>query len=127
MADKPIYEEWMEKAENDLITAEILIKEDGPTDTLCFHCQQAVEKYLKAFLTYKKVEFKKIHDLNVLGKLAGKFDSGFLSFKKEYKILNAYYIESRYPPDVILYTHDEAQKTFNISKVIIDSVKSKIK
>lgn len=120
MADKPIYKEWIEKAGNDLRTAEILLEEDGPTDTLCFHCQQAVEKYLKAFLTFKKLPFKKIHDLTILGKLVAKQNKDFSDYLDDCKILNAYYIESRYPPEVIYYSQKEAKKSFETAKAIID-------
>lgn len=44
---------WIRKADNDLRNAELVINscvDDCPYDTVCFHCQQAVEKYLKAFL-----------------------------------------------------------------------------
>jgi len=43
---------WIEKAENDLRNAEYVLQmEQGcPTDTVCFHCHQCAEKYLKALL-----------------------------------------------------------------------------
>ena len=45
--------EWLRKARNDLVSARILLAHGDPvTDTACFHCQQAVEKTLKAFLVY---------------------------------------------------------------------------
>ena len=49
---------WIEKAEHDLEAAtRILQDEHGcPYDTACFHCQQAVEKYLKAALTFYGVQ-----------------------------------------------------------------------
>ncbi|MCG2760389.1 MAG: HEPN domain-containing protein [Candidatus Delongbacteria bacterium] len=31
-------------------------------DTVTFHCQQAVEKYLKAYLIYLVIDFKFTHD-----------------------------------------------------------------
>jgi len=43
-------EKWLAKAGNDLKAAESLINqepEDMVTDAICFHSQQAVEKYLK--------------------------------------------------------------------------------
>ena len=41
---------WLEKADHDIITAQqTLLLPHGPTDTPCFHAQQAVEKALKAF------------------------------------------------------------------------------
>jgi HEPN domain-containing protein len=42
---------WLIKAENDLASAQRLIEiQPSILDTACFHCQQAVEKNLKAFL-----------------------------------------------------------------------------
>ena len=56
--------EWMAKADNDLRSAEYLLKmEDCPTDTVCFHAQQCVEKCLKALLVSQGTEFQKTHDL----------------------------------------------------------------
>lgn len=42
---------WLQKAANDLLSARILLEHDPPVmETACFHCQQGVEKALKAFL-----------------------------------------------------------------------------
>jgi HEPN domain-containing protein len=51
--------EWTTKAENDLKTAAHTLKLGSkcPTDTVCFHAQQCVEKYLKAFLVVMGIEF----------------------------------------------------------------------
>lgn len=57
---------WIIKALNDYKTAEKLInlsEEEIITDTLCFHCQQAVEKLLKAFLVNEEIEFGRTHSL----------------------------------------------------------------
>ncbi|MBI2062000.1 MAG: HEPN domain-containing protein [Nitrospirae bacterium] len=56
---------WVQKAENDLKNATLTLKfeDDCPTDTVCFHVQQCVEKYLKAFLTHRGIDFPKVHDL----------------------------------------------------------------
>ena len=37
--------------------------DECPADTVGFHAQQCVEKYLKAFLVLKETEFQKIHDI----------------------------------------------------------------
>jgi len=51
--------EWKQKAENDLRTAEIVLSsQDPPTDTICFHAQQCAEKYLKSYLTCKLLRAK---------------------------------------------------------------------
>ena len=57
--------EWVIKAENDLKTAAHTLKlgKDCPTDTVCFHAQQCVEKYFKACLVLEGVDFPKTHEL----------------------------------------------------------------
>lgn len=39
---------------------------NAPCDTICFHAQQCVEKYLKAILTYHKTPFGRTHDIELL-------------------------------------------------------------
>lgn len=40
----------LRKAESDLADVRRTLASQGPYDTALFHCQQAVEKYLKALL-----------------------------------------------------------------------------
>lgn len=63
--------QWIEKADADLKAAELLSASgaSGLTDIIGFHCQQAVEKYLKAVLTFHQVEFPKTHDIRALVEL----------------------------------------------------------
>ena len=63
-----VIREWVAKAENDLLTASHTLKlgRRCPTDTVCFHAQQCAEKYLKAFLVYRGIDFPKTHDLEAL-------------------------------------------------------------
>src|SRR6266545_3002717 len=60
--------EWMRKAENDLTNAAHTLKlgARAPTDTICFHSQQCVEKYLKALLVSRAIDFPKTHDVEKL-------------------------------------------------------------
>jgi len=50
---------WIEKAENDLKNAALTLRAglESPTDTVAFHAQQCVEKYLKALLTLRGIDF----------------------------------------------------------------------
>ena len=51
MVDQDIIEEWISKAREDFEFAHINLKEEKPFPAqICFHFQQAAEKYLKAFL-----------------------------------------------------------------------------
>ena len=48
-------EDWILLADKDLYAAEILLKDEYPlTNIVAFHCQQSIEKCLKAFLEYAK-------------------------------------------------------------------------
>jgi HEPN domain-containing protein len=61
---------WIEKAEADLEAAQQLAprvtERTGLREIVGFHCQQTVEKYLKALLTFYQVEFPKTHELDRL-------------------------------------------------------------
>ena len=59
-----IIKKWLEKRDEDLGTA-LVIQEHIPEyrHVIAFHCQQAVEKYLKGYLIFLKIEFRSTHDL----------------------------------------------------------------
>ena len=67
------------------------------TDTAGFHCQQAVEKLLKAYLFWREFDFEKIHDLDVLAKQCAQFDGGFAALIKRISPLTTYAVRYRYP------------------------------
>ncbi len=57
-----IVRQWVMKADHDLEIVRRDISSPEPlTDVLCFHCQQAVEKYLKAFLVYNQIKPPRTH------------------------------------------------------------------
>jgi HEPN domain-containing protein len=59
--------QWIAKAEINYRTAERLVRDDEPIrESIAFHCQQAAEKYLKAFLVWRHVEFPKTHSIGRL-------------------------------------------------------------
>ena len=63
-----VVKEWMIKAEHDFKNATHTLKlgKGSPTDTVCFHAQQCVEKYLKAMLTLSGIPFPKTHEIEKL-------------------------------------------------------------
>ncbi len=63
-----VVSEWVAKAENDLKNAVLVLRagKHCPTDTVCFHAQQVVEKYLKALLTMHGIPFPKTHNIRKL-------------------------------------------------------------
>lgn len=55
--------EWLAKADGGFNAALTLYntRDKSMADFVCFHAQQAAEKYLKALLIKKKIAFPKIH------------------------------------------------------------------
>jgi len=90
--------EWFFFADADFDSAEILNnayrKHSG---IICYHCQQAVEKYLKAFLCYNGVIPPKIHVLETLCALCSEFDSSFNDIAKDCAYLSPFAVHARYP------------------------------
>jgi HEPN domain-containing protein len=91
---------WVEKAESDFRNAEYVMtmRKDCPFDTVCYHCQQCMEKYLKAVLIFEEVEFPRTHDLVVLFNLSLILKSLGINIQ-DLQPLNRYSIEARYPGD----------------------------
>src|SRR5438034_9673706 len=89
---------WGGKAENDLKAAlQILKLGDGcPTDTVCFHAQQCVEKYVKALLTLNGSDFPKTHDLEQLIRLLASRKRPRLGVADQRR-LTGYATGARYP------------------------------
>lgn len=121
---------WLIKAMNDYNTAKNLINlpaEKIITDTLCFHCQQFVEKGLKAFLVSKNVEFEKVHALEYLVKLCTDNDNSFNWIYEVAGKLSEYAIEIRYPEEFYIPTLDEAKECFEIASKVKDFIFKKLK
>jgi HEPN domain-containing protein len=59
-------EAWIEFAEKDILTVSEIIHEPGLTNIVAFHCQQAIEKYFKAFILEKEKPLMKMHNLLAL-------------------------------------------------------------
>ncbi len=131
MTDKLIklVEQWINRADNDLKTVEILLKADEVLyDAICFHCQQSVEKYLKAYIVAYDLDFEKIHDLPVLLKTCVQQDPNLREILEECKFLNRYYIEARYPVHwPTSYDKVEAQKAGLAAERIREKIRTSLK
>lgn len=90
---------WVAKAEHDFISATALIKlRARPVyDNVCYHCQQCIEKYLKAFLVSKNVRFPKSHDLIRLLDLAVSIEGSLELIRDLITPLSDYAVDIRYP------------------------------
>jgi HEPN domain-containing protein len=111
MAEPRVVEEWIKKAEEDYEFAASVLEDSTFYAQICFHFHQASEKYLKAFVVARDLEFQKIHDLLVLLKLCSAVEPSFIEILDDCKFLNRFYIDTRYPVHwPTNYTKEEALK-----------------
>lgn len=100
---------WLRKGHADLLSARILIEHgslvSGPA---AFHCQQAAEKALKAFLVWRSVPFERVHSLVYLMDLCEQIEPGFAELREETETLSPYATAVRYPGDLPDISPEEA-------------------
>jgi len=89
---------WLVKAAHDRRMAQLAAGESPPlTDAAAFHCQQAAEKLLKAFLFRSGEPFEKVHDLGSLIDLCVKHDPSFSILRDRADTLTPFAVRFRYP------------------------------
>ncbi len=116
---------WLKKAENDLVTAnQTLLLSDGPTDTVCFHAQQAVEKALKALLIDQNISFPKIHDPLRLLDMVLPFVPGLEKRSERFAELSGYAVEMRYPSESFEPSREEAIHALDFAKEVVHEIEA---
>lgn len=111
-----LVKEWIHKARNDLGMAKLALDNEAEyTDAICFHCQQAVEKYLKAYLIDQDISFKRTHSLSYLLDLMHDIENVSESLYQQAEILESYAVEIRYPDDWYEPTKEEAAEAYKIA------------
>lgn len=90
---------WIFRANEDIAVITNLVDSGTEyyTSTICFHAQQAVEKFLKAFLVFHDIDFPKTHDLDFLLLECQKIDKE--AFEIDLKSLTDFGVSTRYPDD----------------------------
>lgn len=123
---KDYIRQWIAKAGDDLIVIDKLTQfEVVATSAVCFHCQQVVEKYLKAFLIANGVDIKKTHNIEFLLAECEEFDPDFRLIDP--KDLNDYGVDIRYPGDIYSPSIEETLEHKQIAMDVKELVEQKIK
>ena len=108
-AEIEIARQWLDKAKNDLLNADNNLKSDEiPFDTVCFHCQQAAEKLLKAYLVGKCQPYPITHDLFLILENILSINKTADTLRDSLAILMPYAVEIRYPDDLYMPTEKDA-------------------
>lgn len=110
--------EWVAKAEGDwrIASREIRVRRGANYDAICFHAQQCIEKYLKAFLQEHGHHIPKIHDLNQLLKHCLAYDGTMEMHRDLFKDLTRYAVEFRYPGESA--TKEDARTALHNAKYL---------
>ncbi|MEJ5226915.1 HEPN domain-containing protein [Thermodesulfovibrio sp.] len=119
---------WFKKAENDIKNIENNLKsEDFPTDTVCFHAQQAVEKFFKGALVYFQRDISKTHDLvRLLSEIVDLIPE-LKEFEEDLERLTEFSVEVRYPDTFYEPTLEEAKYSYEIATKIREIILNKVK
>ena len=118
---------WIFRANEDIAVIENLFKSDPDlyASSICFHAQQAIEKFLKAFLIFHNKDFPKTHDLEYLLTECHKIDQSGFDF--DFGSLTDYGVSLRYPDDFFVLDKDDTilykGMAIEIKKVIEDKIR----
>ncbi len=98
---------FLQKADSDFRVARVLARtEEIPVEQTLFHLQQAVEKLLKALLSFAGIDPPRTHDIEVLVELCEREGIELPEYAEEFSKLTPYAVEFRYeiadeePPNV---------------------------
>jgi HEPN domain-containing protein len=118
---------WLQFAKEDMLSAQILLKE-RVYNQVCFHSQQAAEKILKAFLKSQKIIPPKIHSLLELLEMCKGKNNRFNLIQKGCEYLSRFYLPVRYPDALAgtlpegLPSREEAENSLGFAEEIVEFV-----
>lgn len=120
--------QWLEHAEEDLRLARhaLKLKSAVPYRLIAYHSQQCAEKYLKAFLVLKRVDFPYTHRIMILLELCeGKAD--WLEDLWDVDELTQFAITARYPGVEEKVTRKEALRSIALASKVRKAVRDDLK
>ncbi len=120
----PVVKDWIEVAEQDLESAFVL-SEIPYYAVACVHCQQSVEKILKAYIIANGGPLKKTHELNILIEECEKYSPDFSQLKNKCSDITLY-SAVRYPPIGAISVKDMERLLID-TREVFDFTKSKLK
>ena len=123
----PLTLEWVERAEADYVTVQQLLLTADPRlhNIICFHAQQCIEKYLKAWLQEANIPVPRTHNLEDLLGLIVPTLSAWSDWQPDLKIITEYAVEPRYPGD--LRTAENAQHAKFTCDEVRQAVRAQLK
>jgi len=118
---------WFQLTADDLRAAEVDLAAEPPllVDAL-FHCQQAIEKSIKGFLTWHDRPFRKVHDLREIGAEAIAVDASLESLIRRTVPLSPFATVFRYPYTLMEPSQDEAREALSLAREVLQAILSRL-
>jgi HEPN domain-containing protein len=119
--------EWLTRAMLDLRAAEFGLTAQPPlTADVVFHCQQLVEKSLKALLVWHDRAFRKTHNLVEIGQQVVTIDSTLENLLRRAALLTEYAWKFRYPGEPGEPAAAEAQDALSLAREVHEAILSRL-
>ncbi|UCF84377.1 MAG: HEPN domain-containing protein [Desulfobacteraceae bacterium] len=119
---------WIAFADRDLEAAKSLLENEYIANIVLFHCQQCIEKCLKAILEEHEIQVPKIHSVvRLFGVITENIELEFKIDEDALNLVDDIYIDTRYPSGLGLLpsgfpSKEEAAEVLKIAKNIYDNV-----
>ena len=118
--------DWVRIAEKDLRRVDRLLDKHDP-ELAGFCLQQAVEKFLKAFLLSKGWRLRRIHNLDALLDDAITYDASLEEFRSVCQKISAFYFVERYPFLVETgITEQDVRASFEEVTALVERLRTKV-
>ena len=123
----PLTQEWIQRGEADYITVQQLRSTANPLlhNIICFHAQQAIEKYLKAWLQEADMPVPRTHNLEALLALIVPTLPDWSDWQPDFKIITKYAVEPRYPGEPVAV--EDTQHASSICDEVRQAVRAQLK
>jgi HEPN domain-containing protein len=114
---------WLTRTSQDMRAAAHGLKAEPPLlDDVAFHCQQACEKALRAFLIWHGIPFRETHDLAEIGEECVAIDSSLADLVRQAAPLSGYVWVYRYPGGPEEPTREETSDALNITHSLTQAI-----
>ncbi len=122
----PLTLEWIQKAEGDDAMMHQSYESSNPIyDGICFHAQQYIEKYLKAWLQEANISFTKTHNLKELLDMIVPTLPAWRAWQPELSTLSRHAVDFRYPGKSA--TANDAAHAMHICAEVRQAVRAELK
>ena len=118
---------WLRKADDDVRTARVVMAATPPLiEAALFHCQQAAEKAMKAFLTAHDTPFRRTHDLDELGMACERLDASLGGVTGPARDLTVFAWAFRYPGEGEAPPPAEAEAAVALAEALLAAVRARL-